>query len=193
MSQENPDTTNDEEIARTLQRTYISTGHGATRQKTIVVYGTPLDGSPLDGSQGADLFIGVPEHKLLDTYSLSRAIRILAILDGCILLFLGCFGNIIWFLFIWGPGCGYLGAIKFDVRYIYVYIFYYVLRTAVDLAFVIMWRYLWLIFAAITDLILLYFVSLFASKLNSLSYSDISQLQHPYIVWDQARPYFYFF
>jgi hypothetical protein len=134
------------------------------------------------GFVGAVYMTDVPDH-VVTTYSLARNIKFLALIDGTFLVILAIF-NFFWFLFIWGPICGYYGAVKYQANLVSVYLFYWVLRIIGDLILSVL-GYWWYIIALILDIYIARYVWYLSRILRTLTSEeqarlvagDLSQLQ----------------
>lgn len=81
----------------------------------------------------------VPEEaRLMTTYSLGRAVKMLAIIDGIMLLINSFVFGFFVLLFAWGPVCGYLSSQRYQPNLALAYLVYYVLRIAFDLTMTIL-------------------------------------------------------
>jgi hypothetical protein len=125
-------------------------------------------------NSSADIHIAmVPENVTLlgMTYSLSRSITFLSMLDGFFLCVLSIF-NVFWLFFLFGPISGYFGATRFNINLIYIYLFYYCLRIIGDLILAVV-GYWWYFFAVVLDLFIFRYVLRYAALLRLMTAEDI--------------------
>jgi cytoskeletal protein RodZ len=125
------------------------------------------------GFVGAVYMTDVSDH-LVSTYNLARNIKFLALIDGTFLVILSIF-NFFWFLFIWGPICGYYGSMKYRVSLVNVYLFYWVLRIIGDLILSVL-GYWWYIIALILDIYIARYVWYLSRILRTLSSEEVVRL-----------------
>ena len=151
---------------------------------TIPVYGTAALTGPV-------LIFGAHEQRLLDTFSLGRGIRVLAMIDAIILL-INAFFSLIFLIVFWGPVCGYLAGTRYNIQYGYAYAGYYVLRIIADIALISLGAW-WFILSLIVDVIIIRYVLLYCQLLRRCSPADVQQLSQPNSIWTQSRPYFVIF
>lgn len=195
-----PEDQTDEELAQQLQDQEFRGGFVAEPARTaragyapmanydepgtIPVYGTAAVPSPV-------MVFGAHEQRLLDTYSLGRGIRVLAVVDAIILI-INIIFSWLFLIVIWGPVCGYLAGSQYKLHFGYVYVAYYFLRIAGDIALCALGAW-WFIIALIVDMIILRYVLLYCQLLRRCTEADIEQLTRPGSIWSQSRPYFVVF
>eukprot|EP00752_Nemacystus_decipiens_P013381 g11847.t1 len=105
---------------------------GAAGTQYIYPQPTPFDPASLGVAGG---FIAPHEARLLDAFALGKTVRLLAILDGLILV-LSCayFPSVL--LLVWGPVSGWMAGTTFSTAWTYAYCCYYVLRLTANLAYI---------------------------------------------------------
>jgi len=130
------------------------------------------------------------ELAILEVWSLGRGIVCLAILDICLLLFLSIL-DVYYLLLFWGPICGLVGAITFEVCFMYFYIIYYVLRIAGDTV-MLFGGNLWCILALFCDCIIITYIIIFVAYLSDLSKAEKEVLKDPYPLLRRRRGYYYY-
>uniref|UniRef100_A0A7S2Y004 Uncharacterized protein n=1 Tax=Fibrocapsa japonica TaxID=94617 RepID=A0A7S2Y004_9STRA len=188
-------TSHDEELAYKLQQEEMVGAHSVPVHAVqaaqaeqwgdgLMVYGTaPLLGHPV--------VLGAQEQRILETFSLGRGIRCIALLDSVILLF-DCLLFPIFFVFVWGPICGYFAGQDFRAFYSYLYLLYYAVKITADIAFILFGAW-WFFLVLLIDLWIARFVYAFAVMLGQCSDAELEQMREPSPVWNRARPYFIIF
>jgi hypothetical protein len=123
--------------------------------------------------------VTIPDNlnQMLSAYAMARNIKFLALIDGTFLIILSIF-NVLWFLFLWGPVCGYVGSVRYSLTFVNVYICYYILRVLGDLLLALL-GYWWYFFALVLDIFILRYVWYFRRLLVPLSPEQINQLLQP--------------
>ncbi|CAM9993976.1 unnamed protein product [Ascophyllum nodosum] len=173
---------------------------------TVTVTGHPVattDGTqyvamypPSNAFDPADLgvsgnFMAPHEVRLMQAFAMGRTVRILAILDGILLLLQCAWYPILFLLLAWAPLAGWMAGTRFSTAWTYAYAAYCVLRLSNDLAYIII-GYYWSIFTFLVDLIIARYVFRFARTLNSLTPAEAEQLRNPTAVWSsnfRRRPF----
>lgn len=125
------------------------------------------------GLSGGVYITDMPDH-LIATYNLARNIKFLALIDGTFLVILSIF-NFFWFLFIWGPICGYYGSLRYQANLVNVYLFYWALRVIGDLILAV-FGYWWYIIALILDIYIGRYVWYLSRILRTLSPEEQARL-----------------
>eukprot|EP00903_Cladosiphon_okamuranus_P015644 g14446.t1 len=140
---------------------------------------TPFDPTNLGVAGG---FIAPHEARLLDALSLGKTVRLLAILDGVILLLNCAYFPVMMLLLVWGPVSGWVAGTKFSTAWTYAYCCYYVLRLTANLAYIFEGYVIFILVFALNLFIARYLLR-FAKILNSLNPAEIEQLRNPPAVW----------
>lgn len=145
--------------------------------------GMPL-GAPLVIASGN-------EARLSETWALGRAMRVLSIVDGVIVLFNSLFSPF-YLIALFGPICGYVGATKFNVCLSSTYFGYYILRIIFDILIISLGGYIFII-SLIVDVMIARYVSMFARALRQCSPAELQQLaMAPPQQWSERRYFTYF-
>ncbi|CAM9814252.1 unnamed protein product, partial [Heterosigma akashiwo] len=165
-------TANDEGFAYKLQQEEMVGAHSvpvyashaqdsqALEEGLAVLAGTaPL----LPGPQAEGMALGDHERRLLETYSLGRGVRVIALIDGMILLF-DCLLFPVFFVLMWGPLAGYLGSSYFRFSFVTCYFLYYVLKMAADIIFILYGAW-WFLAVLVIDLWIARWVYMLAALL----------------------------
>ena len=156
--------------------------------------GVPPDALPIYGTGAlpTDVIMTEGEQRLMDTYGLGRGLRLLAILDSLLLLIDIFFGYFLMAAVFWGPICGFLGATQYRKIYVQGYVCYYLLRIALNAAFVIFGHWIYVLFFMINCWLLRY-VFVFMRLLQSCSQAELETLRSPESSLRTSRPYFVIF
>jgi len=117
--------------------------------------------------------LGEGEQRLMNTYSLGRGIRILSIIDGCILLINTIVYGPLVLLFVWGPVAGFLSAKKYNPTLAIIYFVYYILRIIFDVVMLSLGSF-WFIVSVVVDLM----IARYVWCVRMLSYTTIIHLRH---------------
>ncbi|CAN0231047.1 unnamed protein product [Pylaiella littoralis] len=133
----------------------------------------------------ATTFAG-PNERLMACHRYSRVVRVLAVIDAMLVLFgASAFTPLI--LMIWGPIAGYLSS-NFKLRASYTFLFYYGLRVAWDIGWLlsggITWIVVWVfLFTDVAALGLVYF---YLALLRRCTEAEREQLRNPNTAWASA-------
>ncbi|CAM9604400.1 unnamed protein product [Ectocarpus sp. 12 AP-2014] len=183
-------TTNDEGLAQRLQqeefRNALPTARGmpvqpgapGTQYVAIFPPSVPFDPADL-GVAGS---MAPHEAKLVEASSLAKTIRLLAVLDGLILVINCGYFPVLLLLLLWGPLSGWMAGTKYSTAWTYAYCCYYLLRLSTYLSYVFE-GYIWFIFLFALSLYIARVIWRFAKVLDTLSPAEIEQLRNPTAVW----------
>ncbi|CAM9531389.1 unnamed protein product [Choristocarpus tenellus] len=134
----------------------------------------------------SSVFVGGHERELFSCHRLSKALRIIAILDAIVVLG-GSFFFLPLILMMWGPISGYLAS-SFQLRATKAFLFYYLLRVGWDIGWLVsgsitslpVWIFL------IVDMIVLRIIYLYFRILNKCTPSEVEQMRDPRSLWGVA-------
>jgi len=153
-----------------------------------VLYSTvPL----LPGPAAEGMALGGNERRLLETYSLGRGVRVLALIDGMTLMF-DCLLFPIFFALIWGPLSGYLGATYFKFPFAAIYLVYYFVKMAADIMFILFGAW-WFLIVLFIDVWIARWVYLLCILLWEAEEGELELLRAPSHMWSRARQFFIIF
>ncbi|CAN0004392.1 unnamed protein product [Scytosiphon promiscuus] len=141
---------------------------------------TPFDPADLGVAGG---FVSPHEAKLLEAFSLGKTIRLLALVDGLLLLANCAYYPGLLLLLFWGPISGWMAGSRYSTAWTYAYCCYYLMRLSTYITYILE-GYLWFVLVFASYLVIARFILKFAKILVSLSPAEIEQLCEP----SAARP-----
>lgn len=148
-------------------------------------YAQPVYNEGQQGTSTSNFYIMMPfragsafDEKMLMAGALARSMRCLALFDFILLCLLGIW-NLVFFLGVWGPLCGYYGAKNFKKNFVLVYAAYWAIRTIFDF-FVILNGNLWFLLSLLIDIYIFSYVWKLVQVLGSLSEEELTRLQSPF-------------
>ena len=77
-----------------------------------------------------------------------------------------------------GPICGYFGTSRFQIRLLYMYVLYWILRAVTDAAIVLIFGLWWFVISLLVDLYILRYIWQFCGLLKSLPIASLTALQN---------------
>mmetsp|Transcript_30157 Transcript_30157/g.49237 ORF Transcript_30157/g.49237 Transcript_30157/m.49237 type:complete len:150 (-) Transcript_30157:23-472(-) len=144
-----------------------------------------------------DIYMGAQERKFVATYSLGRGIKILAMLDGFLLILFSSFTAPFLIFFLWGPACGWISGEQYSKSMAMTYFAYFIARIITDATLIayLSWGF---IFPLLIDLWIARYVLMFLKLLSSCTEDELSGMrllsnsnQQQAAVWSAgSTPYF---
>ena len=117
------------------------------------------------------------DERVLRATTSARSVKCLTVLDLCLILLLTIF-QFSWIFLVWGPMCGYIGSRRYNLRLIYVYMFYWGLRALIDAVMAFGFGYLWFIVSFVIDLYIIRYIWQFCAILKAIPAESLSVLQN---------------